>query len=172
MNTQKLRKLVFAAAVGGLYAVLTIATAWLPFTYGPVQFRISEALCVLPFLFPHSSWGLFVGCILANLLSPYPLDIAVGALATLIAALCTARVRTKWLAPLPPVLANGLLVGALIAWYEAGFGPGFVPAFLFHALTVALGEVVICYALGLPLLAAVKRIPPLRKDAVQERLSK
>ena len=170
MKTQKLRKLVLAAAIGGLYAALTIATAWLPFTYGPVQFRISEALCVLPFLFPYSAWGLFVGCILANLLSPYPLDILVGALATLIAALCTARLRSKWLAPLPPVLANGLLIGALIAWYQVGFGSGFIAAFLYNALTVALGEAVVCYALGLPLLAAVKKIPALRREALQDRL--
>ncbi len=170
MKTERIRKLVFAAAIGALYAALTLATSWLPINYGPVQFRISEALCVLPYCFPGSVWGLFVGCVVGNLLSPYPLDIAVGAIATLLAALATSRMPRRWLAPLPPVAANGLIVGALIAWYEAGFGPGFGAAFWLNALSVAGGELLVCYALGLPLLYAMYRIPFFQKRIAPQRL--
>jgi uncharacterized membrane protein len=63
---------------------------------------------VLPFFFPGSAWGLFLGCVLANLLSPYgPLDVIFGSLATLLAALLTARMPARWLAPLPPSSATG-----------------------------------------------------------------
>ena len=102
------RQLTCAAIVGAAYAVLSI--------FGPIQCRFSEALCVLPFLLPETAWGLGVGCLIANLLSPYGvLDIVVGSAATLLAALLTARCKKKWLAPLPPVLANILHVGQVHA---------------------------------------------------------
>ena len=93
---------------------------------GVVQCRFSEALCVLPFFFPETVWGLFAGCLITNILSPYGLlDLIVGSLATLIAALLTARCRKKWLAPLPPVVLNTLLVGAVIAYEETGLTAAF-----------------------------------------------
>ena len=120
------RQITLAAAVAALYALLTYFGSIFGLTYGPVQFRFAEALCVLPFLFPTAAPGLFVGCLIANLLSPYGLvDVVCGSAATLIAALITARVRHRWLAPLPAVLSNGVIIGAMLAWYEAGFGPGF-----------------------------------------------
>lgn len=170
MKNLRIRKLVFASAVGALYALLVLATVWLPINFGPVQFRLSEALCVLPYCFPETIGGLFVGCVIGNLLSPYPLDIAVGAAATLLAALCSAKVRRKWLAPLPPVLLNGLIVGALIAWYETGFSAAFPAAFALNALSVAGGEALVCYALGLPLLYAMYRIPFFQKRIPPHRL--
>ena len=88
--------------MAALYAVMSYFGNVFGLTYGPIQLRFSEALCVLPFLFPATVPGLFVGCLAANLLSPYgPLDIVVGSLATLIAAVWTSRVRRRWLAPLP-----------------------------------------------------------------------
>ena len=98
------RQLTCAAIVGAAYAVLSIFGSVFGITYGPIQCRFSEALCVLPFLMPETAWGLGVGCLIANLLSPYGiLDIVVGSAATLLAALLTARCKKKWLAPLPPV---------------------------------------------------------------------
>ena len=86
------RQLTTAAVVGAAYAALSIFGSVFGITYGPIQCRFSEALCVLPFLFPETAWGLFAGCLIANLLSPYGLlDIVVGSLATLLAALITAR---------------------------------------------------------------------------------
>lgn len=163
MRSIQLRKLTFAAAVGALYAALSIFGSVFGITYGPIQFRFAEALCVLPFLFPETAWGLFVGCLIANILSPYGLlDLIVGSLATLLAAFCTARCRSKYLAPLPPVLANGLLVGGLIAFEQVNFGEGFWAAFSFNALTVALGEAAVCYGLGLLLLRYLPKIPYFR----------
>ena len=110
------RQLTCAAIVGAAYAVLSIFGSIFGVTYGPIQCRFSEALCVLPFLLPETAWGLGVGCLIANLLSPYGvLDIVVGSAATLLAALLTARCKKKWLAPLPPVLANMVLVGLVLA---------------------------------------------------------
>ena len=96
--------------------------------------------------------------LLSNVLSPYgPLDMIVGSAATLLAALLTARCHKKWTAALPPVLCNAILIGALIAWEEAGVGNGFPPAFFYNALTVGLGEAVACYVLGLPLLGMIEK---------------
>ena len=91
------RQLTCAAIVGAAYAVLSIFGSVFGITYGPIQCRFSEALCVLPFLMPETAWGLGVGCLIANLLSPYGiLDIVVGSAATLLAALLTARCRPTW----------------------------------------------------------------------------
>ena len=146
-----------AAIIAALYVVLTYLAGVMNLAYGPVQFRFSEALTVLPFLFPEAVPGLFVGCVVSNLLSPYgALDLIVGSAATLLAAVWTAKCGRRWFAPMPPVLANAVLVGAMIAWYEAGFGAGFLAAFAYNAATVGLGELVVCYALGLPMLKVLE----------------
>ena len=101
------RQLTLAALTAAAYAVLSYFGSIFGITYGPIQCRFSEALCVLPFFLPETAWGLGVGCLIANLLSPYGvLDIVVGSAATLLAALLTARCKKMWLAPLPPVLTN------------------------------------------------------------------
>lgn len=142
-----------AAAIAALYVTLTYLAGILNLAYGPIQFRFSEALTVLPFLLPEAVPGLFVGCIVSNIISPYgALDLVVGSAATLLAALWTAKCRSRFLAPLPPVLCNAVLVGAMLGWYETGFGMGFPLAFAYNAATVGLGELAVCYALGLPLL--------------------
>ena len=142
-----------AGIIAAIYVVLTYLAGLMNLAYGPVQFRFSEALTVLPFLFPEAIPGLFVGCIVSNIISPYGvLDLVVGSAATLLAAIWTNRCGKRWFAPMPPVIANAVLVGAMIAWYEAGFGAGFLAAFAYNALTVGLGELIVCYALGLPLL--------------------
>ena len=150
LQTQHLTR---AAAVGAAYAVLSLFSSVFSLTFGVVQCRFSEALCVLPFFFPETVWGLFAGCLITNLLSPYGLlDLIVGSLATLIAALLTARCRKKWLAPLPPVVLNTLLVGAVIAYEETGL----------NGLTVGAGEAIACYGLGMLLLWQLPKIPYFR----------
>ena len=159
MRSSNLKQLTLAATVAALYAVLTYFGAIFGLTYGPVQFRFAEALCVLPFLFPAMAPGLFVGCLIANLLSPYGLiDVVCGSAAPRMAAVSTARVPSKWLAPLPAVLSNGLIIGAMLAWYETGFGPGFGALFAYHGITVAIGELGACYVLGMLLLTALPKI--------------
>ena len=152
------KKLTRCALIAAIYVALTLLSNALNLAYGPIQLRFSEAMTVLPFLMPEASWGLFIGCVLSNILSPYgPLDMIVGSAATLLAALLTARCRNKWTAALPPVLCNAILIGALIAWEEAGVGNGFPPAFFYNALTVGLGEAVACYVLGIPLLGMMQK---------------
>jgi len=153
------RKLAFAGVIAALYATLTIAAA--PIAYGPVQFRFSEALCILPFFFPFSVWGLFVGCIAANILSTlHVLDIVVGPVATLLAALCTMwagkylnrdLLSVKALACFPPVIFNAVIIGALIAYVTFGSTEpvGFLVAFAW----VGFGQFTVMYILGLPLMA-------------------
>ena len=141
--------LVQAALIAAMYVALT----YLSNMAGLWEVRFSEALCLLPFLFPETAWGLGVGCLIANLLSPYGvLDIVVGSAATLLAALLTARCKKKWLAPLPPVLANMVLVGLVLAYEQAGTTAAFWPTYAFNALTVGAGEIVACYGLGMLLL--------------------
>ena len=150
------RQLTLAAAVAALYVVLSYLSNILNLTYGPVQLRFSEALTVLPFLCPVTTWGLSIGCVVTNILSPYgALDLIFGSLATLLAGLLTARCPSKWLAPLPPILCNFVIVGGLIAYQQVGFTNAFPAAFLFNGGGVALGEALACYVLGMILLTVL-----------------
>ncbi|MBQ3557599.1 MAG: QueT transporter family protein [Oscillospiraceae bacterium] len=170
MPKNNLRQLTFAAVLAAVYAVLTMV---LPIPqYGPVQIRFAEALCVLPFLFPAATPGLFVGCVLANLTSPYALDIVFGSAATLLACLWTARLHSRWLAPLPAVVCNAVIVGAEIAFSEVGLGPAFWPAFGFNAMMVGAGELIACGLLGQLVLVGVCRTPGLRDWIDPERRGK
>ena len=169
MSKFTIKDLTLAALIAAVYAVLTVA---LPVpAFSGVQFRVAEAMTVLPFLFPAATPGLFVGCVIANLFSPYPLDVVSGSAATLIACLLTQRMPNRWLASLPPVVCNMVIVGAEIAWFEAGFGPGFGAAYAFNALTVGLGELAACLILGQLLLSALPRVPALRPFIPERRLT-
>ena len=161
------KDLTLAAVLAAVYAALTVL---LPVPqFGPVQCRLAEALTVLPFFFPAATPGLVVGCFIANLFSPYPLDILCGTLATLLACLLTRRMPNRWLAPLPPVLCNALIVGAEIAWFETGFTAAFPAAYAFNALTVGAGELAACYILGSVLINALPQAAPLRALISEER---
>jgi uncharacterized membrane protein len=149
---KNLRYLTTAAVIAALYAGLTITLA--PISYGPIQLRVSEILTVLPFYTPAAIPGLFVGCVLSNLYSPLGIiDIAFGSCATLLAAFLTRRVPVRWLAPLPPVICNGLIVGAELHYFYK------VPVPLLPTiLWVACGEAVVCYIGGLPFMLALDRV--------------
>jgi uncharacterized membrane protein len=68
------------------------------------------------------------------------------------------KVKKDWLAPLPPVIANGIIVGAMIAWYETGFTGAFWAAFAYNGITVAIGEAIACYVLGMILIKYLPKI--------------
>lgn len=168
MKTISIRQLTFGAVLAALYAALTLL---LPIPqYGPVQIRFAEALMVLPYLFPGASAGLFVGCVIANLNSPYALDIVFGSGATLLACLWTRRLHSRWLVPLPAVLCNAVIVGGEIAWAQVGFTPAFAGAFAWNALSVGLGEAVACGVLGSLLLGVLLRTPACREWMDAKRL--
>ena len=145
------RSLCLSAMIAAVYAVLTLALPAI--SYGEWQCRVSEALTMLPMLFPQAIPGLFVGCVLANLLSPVGwMDIVFGSLATLIAAIGTYafRKRSKVLAAACPVVANGLIVGAVLSY-------SFSLPFWLTALQVAAGELV-AVLLGCLLVKALSRV--------------
>ena len=162
------RFLALSAVIAGLYAALTYAAAMLNLAYGPVQFRFSEALTVLPAFTPAAIPGLTVGCLLANLGSPLGVvDWVFGTAATLLAALGTAAVsRIRWkglplLAPLPPVIVNALVVGLEISCLNGAgaftFSAFTAANFAYSALTVGLGELAVCLVLGLPLFVLLEK---------------
>ena len=160
------RDLAFCGVIAALYAVITLAIA--PFAYGPIQFRISEALCVLPFFVPVTSLGLFVGCLVANLFSTVTtLDTVIGSAATLLGCLWTAKLRTKWLTPLPTTIVNGIMVGAMLA---AVYTPdAFWQGFLVNGLQVAAGELAVMVILGLPLAIWLEKSKVLKRLTIQVR---
>ncbi len=148
-----LRFILRAAVVAALYAAVTLLLA--PISYGPLQFRVAEALTLLPMLTPAAVPGLFVGCVVANLMSPAVtlLDVVFGSLATLGAAILTRRLRNRpAVAALPPVLINALVVGAVLAF-------SYNLPFWLTALEVGAGQLGVCYLLGLPLYYALRRMP-------------
>ena len=161
------RQVATAGIIAAIYTVMSMLASVFGIAYGPIQCRFSEALTVLPFFLPEAIPGLFIGCLVTNLMSTVgPLDIIFGSLATLLAALWTRRMPNKYLAPLPPVICNGIIIGAMIAWYEVGFTDAFWASFAFNAFTVGLGEAIACYVLGLLLLQAMEKVPALRRLTV------
>lgn len=149
----KTRSIVQAAIIAAIYAALTLLLA--PISYGILQFRVSEALTVLPAIMPAAIPGLFVGCLLANILGGFGwVDIVFGSLATLLAAFFTQWLGKKkpWLAPFPPVVFNTLIVGGYV-WFL--FTDGSLPLGI-SLIYFALGEAGACFLLGLPLLYLIK----------------
>ena len=148
LSTRLLARVAILAAV---YALLTVLPPFNAIGYGPVQVRVSEALTVLPFAIPWAPWALYLGCVLANLGSPFlAWDLSLGALGTLLAAALTRRMPKPYLAPLPPVIVNALVVSSYVAPLS---GMPYWPV----AFYIAIGEAVACYVLGYPLLLYLLR---------------
>ena len=149
----KMNKVLFmtqAAMIAAVYVVLCIAFE--PISYGAIQTRIAEALTILPFFTPAAVPGLFIGCLISNLLGGGILaDVICGSVATLIGAAGTYLLRNKsrYLAPLPPILSNTLIVPFVLRY---AYGT-MLPISLLM-VTVGVGEILSCGGLGL-LLAAV-----------------
>ena len=141
------------ALIAALYVLLTLLARVFGLDSGMIQLRLSEALCILPIFLPAAIPGLAVGCLLANLLTgAVLLDILVGPVATLIGALGTYAIRRyAWLAPLPPILANSLLIPFVLC-----YGYGMETAIPLMMLTVGIGEVLSIYGLGMLLYGALK----------------
>lgn len=158
MNTEfKTRRLICISLTAAVYAVMTIMLA--PLSYGPIQLRLSELLCVLPFFIPYTAWGLFAGCVIANLAAGNVFDIIFGSLATLAAAFITARCGRagnrfihRFLACLAPVVINALVIGAVICAGYEGINIAEHPGmYLLNATYIAGGEALVTLVIGLPL---------------------
>ena len=146
MKKTNAAKITMGAAIAALYVVLTYLTSLAGLASGVIQVRISEALTILPFFTPIAIPGLFVGCLLSNILTGcMPLDVLFGSIATLLGAIGTYYLRKyRWLAWIPPVVANTIIVPFVLA-YVYQF-EGSIPYFM---LTVGIGEVISCGVLGM-----------------------
>jgi len=156
---KKTSYLARCAIIAAAYAVLTLAFPAL--SYGPVQVRISEALCVLPFFMGEAVLGLTAGCFVANVIGmavgiTLPWDVLIGTCATFIAVLITRKIKVKWLVPLPTVISNAILVGVMLT-YVILPGAESVPL-IYNIVTVGIGEVIACYVLGMPLFAVMEKV--------------
>ena len=155
------RQIALNGLVAGLYAAVTILTA--SFAYGNIQFRIAEALCPLVALEPSLTIGLTLGCLIANLFSTVSvLDIVIGTAATLLACLLTTRIKKPWLAPLPTILVNAVMVGAMLSWLYMP-SEQFWYGLLVFGGEVGAGEAAVLYVLGIPLYYAMKKTNFLEK---------
>ena len=141
-----------AASIAAVYVVLTLVFA--PISYGEVQVRISEALTILPFFTPAAVPGLFIGCLIANITGGAIIwDIIFGSIATLLGAIGTYKLRNnRWLAPIPPIISNTVIVPLVLR-----FGYGVVLPIPLLMLFIAIGEVISCYVLGEILLTLLAR---------------
>ena len=152
-NNTSILFLTQAAVIAAIYVVLTFIASTLGISSGVIQVRFSEALTILPYFTPAAVPGLFIGCLLANLLTGAALpDIIFGSLATLIGAIFTQKLRKyKWMAPLPPILANALII-PFVLFFAYGIKP-----LWFSFVTVTIGEIISCGVLGMLLLITLQK---------------
>lgn len=154
MRNKKVLFITQAAMIAAIYVVLTIFISAFNLASGAIQVRISEALTILPFFTPAAIPGLFIGCLLSNFMTGCaPYDVLFGSLATLIGAFGTYALRKyKFLAPVPPIVANTIIVPFILAFvYQVE------DAIPFLMLTVGIGEVISCGILGMLLLFALQK---------------
>ncbi len=168
MFRTKTRFYVQAAIIAALYA-LTTFMLW-EFSSLAIQVRLSEIMCILPAFTSAAIPGLTLGCAIANLLAGNVIDAVFGSLATLIAAVLTYlianHVKNKTLAlflmPLPAVACNAIAV-PLILYYGYGMhsflgASHALPVLGLYALSVGIGQTIVCYGGGIPLYKALKKI--------------
>lgn len=143
-----------AAIIAALYVVLTFVANAMGLASGAIQIRLSEALTILPYFTPAAIPGLFVGCLLSNILVGGALfDIIFGSIATLLGALGTYLLRkSKWLTPIPPILSNTIIIPLVLI-----YAYGVQDALPYLMLTVGIGEVISAGLLGMILLKSLEK---------------
>ena len=153
-NKQKIRGVAVGAVVAALYVVLTYLANMLGLASGAVQVRLSEILTVMPVFTPYAIPGLFIGCVLANVLTGCALwDVVFGSLATLIGAIGTYLLRKHNLLSLvPPILANAIIVPFVLLFVYSLDG-----TYFYFFATVGIGEVISCGVFGTILLKSLKK---------------
>ncbi len=147
------RGLVLTGLIAALYVVLTLPFGQIAF--GPIQFRIAEVLTLLPFFTPWAIPGVTVGCLLSNLLFSTVWDALFGTLATLIAAWFTYRSKHLLVAPIWPILFNGLIIGTMLTFMIAGHFD-WIP-WLTMMTEVTVSEFIVCFAIGVPFMRTIQR---------------
>ena len=165
-NKKNTNRLVYSAMIASLYIVLSFAQELLlPGTTSMViQFRLSEILCIFCIFTPSAIWGLTIGTLLFNLVNmgALPLDIIIGTIATLLAAILAYKLRNVRFFKLPvlsammPVIVNGILIGLELELFFID-GPFHFGSFLLQSGIVAIGEFGVCVVLGLPFFKLLER---------------
>ena len=172
MKNLSVRRLVRCAVIAAVYVVVCLVLA--PFSYGAVQVRVAEALCLLPVLGAEYIVGVTLGCFLANLLGSTVVDVVFGTLATLLACLVTYKlrdIRVKGLAipaSLPPVVFNMIIVGAFEITFFFSDGAPTAMLAVFNAVTVGIGELISCTILGVALVKLIESNAGLNKIFTEE----
>ena len=172
MKNLSVRRLVRCAVIAAVYVVVCLVLA--PFSYGAVQVRAAEALCLLPVFGAEYIVGVTLGCFLANLLGSTVVDVVFGTLATLLACLVTYKlrdIRVKGLAipaSLPPVVFNMIIVGAFEITFFFSDGAPTAMLAVFNAVTVGIGELISCTILGVALVKLIESNAGLNKIFTEE----
>ena len=172
MKNLSVRRLVRCAVIAAVYVVVCLVLA--PFSYGAVQVRVAEALCLLPVFGAEHIVGVTLGCFLANLLGSTVVDVVFGTLATLLACLVTYKlrdIRVKGLAipaSLPPVVFNMIIVGAFEITFFFSDGAPTAMLAVFNAVTVGIGELISCTILGVALVKLIESNAGLNKIFTEE----
>ena len=173
MKNLSVRRLVRCAVIAAVYVVVCLVLA--PFSYGAVQVRVAEALCLLPVFGAEYIVGVTLGCFLANLLGSTVVDVVFGTLATLLACLVTYKlrdIRVKGLAipaSLPPVVFNMIIVGAFEITFFFSDGAPTAMLAVFNAVTVGIGELISCTILGVALVKLIESNAGLNKIFTEYR---
>ncbi len=150
MTNNKITYITHAGIIAALYTIATLAFA--PLSFGLAQFRISEALTMLPLLTPAAVPGLFVGCLVSNIIAGNGIyDIILGSFATLLAAVLTSKCKNKFIGATFPVLINAVIIGAMLHFM---FFADSIPVVL-CMLQVGFGQFVVVYGLGIPLITVL-----------------
>lgn len=153
-NKQKIRGIAVGAVVAALYVVLTYLANMLGLASGAIQVRLSEILTVMPVFTPFAIPGLFIGCVLANILTGCALwDVVFGSLATLVGAVGTYLLRkNNLLAVVPPILSNAIIVPFVLLNVYALEG-----TYFYFFATVIIGEIISCGVFGTFFLKSLKK---------------
>ena len=155
MKTKKVFIICRSALIAALYFILSIAVPSISF--GTIQFRISEALTLLPVIMPEAIFGLTVGCFFANMFfSPFGiLDMAIGTSVTFIASILTYLLRKHIaVSALPPVILNALFVPLI--WIIDGTDT----LYYINMFSILISQAIVIYAIGLPLTIGLKKVLP------------
>ena len=169
------QRLVRCAVIAAVYVVLCLVLA--PFSYGAIQVRIAEALCLLPVFGAEYIIGVTLGCFLANLFGSTIIDVIFGTLATLLACLVTYRLRNLRIkglaipASLPPVLFNAVIVGIEITIFFTDYSAMSAPLWLLcltNGITVGIGELVSCTVLGVALVKLIESNTALKQIFIEK----
>ncbi len=141
-----------SAVIAALYFCATVFTSAISF--GPIQFRVGEALTLLPFIFPEASIGLAVGCALANLTSPFGIiDVVLGASVTFVAGLLSAKSKNIAIACLPPILLNAFLIP--LVWILFGMDTVYITSVIY----MLISQSVVIIFMGVPIVKTLGALP-------------